>query len=67
MPKPPIIRNRPFIERGGLSGRWYFIESWREWPNGGREAHVKHDIDDAIRAIITDHGGNPDRQENERA
>lgn len=59
MSKPPIIRDKPFFDRGALSGRWYWIESFREYPDGHREAHVKWDVDDAMRAIITDHGGDP--------
>lgn len=49
--EPPIIRHEPFLDRGALSGRWYWIESYRQYPDGHREAHVKWDVDDAIRRV----------------
>lgn len=52
--KPPLIKDRPFIEQSALTGRWYFIESWRDLGNGVREAWIKHDITDSINRIIAD-------------
>ena len=45
-----IVNSEPFIERSELTGRWYFVQSWRPLPHGGREAHIKHDITDALQA-----------------
>lgn len=56
-----IVKDAPFISRGSLSGRWYFVESWRADAHGNRVAHTKHDVTDAMRSIISEHGGDPDR------
>jgi hypothetical protein len=57
--RPPLVRDRSFTDQSALTGRWYFVDSWRPAGEHGREAHTKHDITDAINRIIADHGGDP--------
>lgn len=59
MSKSPLVRDEPFLSKSGLTDRWYFVASWRQVRPDFREAHVKHDVTDAIHAIIRDHGGTP--------
>jgi hypothetical protein len=54
-------RKTPRIAHSELTGRWYIVTSY-EVDQGGRDmvtAHKKHDVTDALTALLTEAGWTP--------
>ena len=46
-----LVKDQPFIAQSDLTGRWYFVRSWRPDDLGNKVAHEKFDVTEAIEAI----------------
>lgn len=50
MPKPPLVKDRPYVTQSDLTGRWWLVTVWREYGDH-REAHTKFPFDQAVEQL----------------
>ena len=65
--KPNRWQYQPRLFRGGLSGRIFITDKWRELPDGRTEVHSKRDVTDEFAAVAREAGWSPPAAEGEDA